>query len=69
MIEADSKARAALLPDSSTGPPQILSLKGAEKEQVRRALERAGGNRRKAANLLSISRATLYRKLKEHDLS
>ncbi len=29
----------------------------------------AGGNRRKAAGLLSVSRATLYRKLKEHDLT
>ena len=68
MIAADPKAQAALMPHSG-GPPQVLSLKLAEKEQVRRALERAGGNRRKAATLLSVSRATLYRKLKEHDLS
>jgi transcriptional regulator with GAF, ATPase, and Fis domain len=68
MIEADPKARAALLPEGG-GTPRLLSLKLAEKEQVRRALERAGGNRRRAAALLSVSRATLYRKLKEHGLS
>jgi len=34
-------------------------------EALRRALEQAGGNRRHAAALLGISRATFYRRLKE----
>jgi transcriptional regulator with GAF, ATPase, and Fis domain len=67
-IEGDPKACAALLPDRAERPP-VLSLKLAEKEQVSRALELAGGNRRKAAGLLRISRATLYRKLKDHQLN
>jgi transcriptional regulator with GAF, ATPase, and Fis domain len=68
VIEADPKLRAALLPDAGA-PRGALSLKGAEKAQLRRALELAGGNRPRAAGLLRVSRATLYRKLKEHGLS
>jgi DNA-binding NtrC family response regulator len=34
-----------------------------ERDQILRALERAGGNRKKAATLLGVSRATLYRRL------
>lgn len=36
-------------------------------ESVRRALEEAGGNKAKAARLLRVSRATLYRFLQESD--
>ena len=35
---------------------------------LRRALEAAGGNRDKAARLLGVSRATLFRRLREHGL-
>ncbi len=35
---------------------------------LRRALDAAGGNRDKAARLLGVSRATLFRRLKEHGL-
>ncbi len=47
-----------------------LSLKvaGAEKEMILEALERAGGNRTKAAKLLGISRASLYNKLRQYDI-
>ncbi|HXI02838.1 MAG TPA: sigma 54-interacting transcriptional regulator, partial [Candidatus Saccharimonadales bacterium] len=40
-----------------------------EKLQIERALARAGGNRARAAQLLGISRATIYRKIREHDIS
>lgn len=40
-----------------------LSIKGASEELIRRALERHGGNRKKAAEELGISERTLYRKL------
>jgi transcriptional regulator with GAF, ATPase, and Fis domain len=44
--------------------PQF-SLERTEREQIRRALEAARGNREKAALMLGISRATIYRKIKE----
>jgi len=44
------------------------SLRAGEREQVRQALAAARGNRKKAAALLGVSRATLYRKLEQHDL-
>lgn len=39
-----------------------------EQELIYRALEKTGGNKRKAAILLEISERTLYRKIKEYDL-
>jgi len=45
-----------------------LSLEDAEKEQIQRALEEFGGNRRKAAQALGIGERTLYRKIKEYGL-
>ncbi|PQD99868.1 Fis family transcriptional regulator [Mycobacterium sp. EPG1] len=40
-----------------------------EMEAIRRALQEAGGNRSKAAELLGVSRATIHRKLKTYHLS
>ena len=45
-----------------------FSLDDGVREQLRRALEAAGGHREKAARLLGVSRATIYRKIKEHGL-
>jgi transcriptional regulator with GAF, ATPase, and Fis domain len=51
----------------ATGKPEAeLTLKSGEKEQIRRAIAAAHGNRRRAAQILGVSRATLYRKLREH---
>lgn len=43
-------------------------LKGPEKQIILQALEQAGWNRKKAANILNINRTTLYNKMKEHEL-
>jgi DNA-binding NtrC family response regulator len=45
-----------------------VSLEEAEKEQIQRALEEYGGNRRKAAKALGIGERTLYRKIKQYGL-
>jgi len=63
LIESDPVLRRSLMPaiENAKG---TFSLKLGEKEQLHRAIKAAGGNHRKAAELLGISRATLYRKLK-----
>jgi transcriptional regulator with GAF, ATPase, and Fis domain/tetratricopeptide (TPR) repeat protein len=66
-LETDSSLRESLLGDAE--PVQArFSLDDGVREQLRRALEAAGGHREKAAKLLGVSRATIYRKLKEHGL-
>jgi transcriptional regulator with PAS, ATPase and Fis domain len=40
----------------------------AEKETILKALERAQGNRTKAAKLLGISRTCFYKKLRQHNI-
>lgn len=45
-----------------------LSLRTAEREQIRRALDSAGGKRVAAARLLGLSRRTLYRKLDKYGI-
>jgi DNA-binding NtrC family response regulator len=46
----------------------ISSIASTEKELVTRALEEAGGNRSKAADILGISRTKLYDRLKKHGI-
>ena len=45
-----------------------LSLRSAERDQIRRALDSAGGKRVTAARLLGLSRRTLYRKLEKYGI-
>jgi DNA-binding NtrC family response regulator len=50
--------------------PQFdLSIEAAERDQIRKALEAAGGKRMEAARLLGLSRRTLYRKLEKYGIS
>jgi DNA-binding NtrC family response regulator len=48
--------------------PLDLSLEAAERDQIRRALDSAGGRRVAAARLLGLSRRTLYRKLDKYGI-
>ena len=43
-------------------------IKDVEKDCIMAALKRTGGNRRKASEILGMSVATLYRKLKAYKL-
>ena len=67
LIESDPVLRRTLVPARETGTVRF-SLKSGEKEQLQNAIKAAGGNRKKAAGLLGVSRATLYRKLRENGI-
>lgn len=47
---------------------ESVSLEDAEREMIRKALERNNGKRKKTAEELKISERTLYRKIKEYKL-
>src|SRR6185503_15680627 len=53
---------------SAPGKDDGLTLRSGEKEQIRRAIAAAHGNRLRAAQILGVSRATLYRKLRQHGI-
>jgi DNA-binding NtrC family response regulator len=53
--------------DKDTPPLGLLSLPNLERRHTLRALEQLGGNMTRAAKLLGIDRATLYRRLKRYD--
>jgi DNA-binding NtrC family response regulator len=46
-----------------------ISLEQAEKELIRNTLNSVNGNREQAARILRIGERTLYRKIKEYDLT
>lgn len=48
--------------------PECLNLEDVGRQMVERALERNGGNRKKAAKELGISDRTLYRRIKQYGL-
>jgi two-component system response regulator HydG len=50
-------------PGPDNGDPEYMSLEEVEHRHVRRVLENVGGNKQVAAQILQISRATLYRVL------
>jgi len=50
-------------------PPPLVALDSPETARIRRALERSGGNRERAARALGLSRVTLWRRMKEHGIS
>ena len=46
-----------------------ISIEEAEKKLIRNTLKMVGGNRERAAGILGIGERTLYRKIKEYDIS
>jgi PAS domain S-box-containing protein len=51
---------------SPAGEPQ--SLREIERDAIVRALQAAGGNKQRAAQILGMPRATFYRRIKQYDL-
>ena len=64
---SDLPAEAAASVSAPTGR-KVESLEELEKKQIQLALEQANGNKTRAAKLLGINRATLFRKLKRFNL-
>ncbi|MFC4005027.1 sigma-54-dependent Fis family transcriptional regulator [Prauserella oleivorans] len=52
-----------------TEDPALPLIEQVELRAIRQALQEAGGNRAKAAEILGISRATIYRKMKSYRLT
>ncbi len=67
LLEADRELGSLFDTARKTGEA-IYSLAANERARIRSALEQAGGNRNEAARILGISRATIYRKIKEYGL-
>jgi len=63
--KGEGDAPAAAVPRSGSPFPTLAEV---EREHIRRALERAGGNRSEAARLLGIHRNTLIRKIRSYGL-
>jgi DNA-binding NtrC family response regulator len=55
--------------DDGTDGAHVITLKDLEREAIRKTLHEVEGNRREAARRLGIGERTLYRKLREYDLS
>lgn len=74
-LEKMAELIASALPNAAEAPEQpapALNLYNLEREAIIKALAEAGKTARrkeKAAELLGISRATMYRKLKEYNIS
>lgn len=71
VLPVSMRERSPGLPAASSAPRQEgpLSLESGEKELIRQALDKTGGNRAKAARILGIARSTLYKKMDKYGLA
>ena len=67
-LESDAELRRTVL-GSATDAAPVFSLERTEEQKIREALQAAEGNRTRAAKMLGISRATIFRKIKQYGLS
>ncbi len=68
-IDVEALSRDESLRSLVPAPCRAFAISDGVRDQVRRALSAAGGNREKAAKLLGVSRATIYRKIRELGLN
>ena len=55
--------------DTAHATPAPAAGEASEAQRIRRALERAGDNRTRAAKILGVSRVTLWRRMRELGIS
>ncbi|MBO1362954.1 sigma 54-interacting transcriptional regulator [Prevotella sp. A2931] len=70
-LQADSELHRSTIQDAvaeEINEPESLNLSDLGRQMVEKALERNGGNRKKAAQELGISDRTLYRRIKQFGL-
>ncbi len=67
-IAEPSMAHDGLEAPRVNAPAPASDQESPEVARIRRALERAGGNRQRAAQMLGVSRTTLWRRLRELDI-
>jgi len=68
ILTTSTKLEASTLPPLGTKQTGGLSIRDNERELIVKALQKTGGNKSKAAEILEISRRTLHNKLKEFDI-
>ncbi len=69
-VDLPTNLQVSPLPNtSSLSPEGIIPLRELEKRAILRALEELGGDKMMAARLLGIGKTTLYRKLREYQLT
>ena len=69
LLTSDRQVGSAEAPDDSADISAGMSLAEVERNLIRKTLQITNGNRDQAAKMLGIGARTLYRKLKEYDLS
>ncbi|WP_411681278.1 sigma-54-dependent Fis family transcriptional regulator [Clostridium thailandense] len=62
------KDKTSFNPQEKTNTNKILTIEQLEKENITAALEKCNGDILKAANILNISRATIYRRIKKYGI-
>ncbi len=68
-LPSEINPKAAMSSDASLDALTGISLEQAERELIRNTLKMTQGNREQASKILGIGERTLYRKLKEYDLT
>jgi transcriptional regulator with GAF, ATPase, and Fis domain len=66
--QAKASAEVPVIPLPDEGTDFERTIAGAERDLIRRALERTAGNKRRAAELLRLKRTTLVEKIKRLDM-
>ena len=68
LVENDVELPPEPQPLEEIKEPETLNLEDIGRQMIEKALERNGGNRKKAAQELGISDRTLYRRIKQYGL-
>ncbi len=69
MLHSSKKEDAAMTQVAAVDDASTVALDELERQTIQRVFDKVGGDKAKAGELLGISRATLYRKLKRYQIS